>query len=224
MSDVDPTRIDLPATPEGGEATRVHETLPGYGAGEPPGGGLPPRVPDPAPDRRPWIIAALLALIVLILILILVFQDDDDDDADAGSTTSIATTTTLPSTTTEPSTTTTGATTTSTSPVVTVPPAECAGFGENGAQPGLASDTVHEAWMRGDKACAATLMTPGALAELFARPGAGAQEEFQGCTEVEQPDPHADCAYTFDGGSTHYLMNFSAIEGWKVFDVQQVAD
>jgi hypothetical protein len=107
---------------------------------------------------------------------------------------------------------------------VTVPPAECAQFGQNGAAPGIASDTVHEAWIRGDQACAATLMTPAALSELFSRPGAGSQEESQGCTEEEEPDPHADCAFTFEGGSTHYLMNFSNTEGWKVFDITQVAD
>ena len=107
---------------------------------------------------------------------------------------------------------------------MTVPPAECAEAGEGPAAPGLAANTVFDAWVRGDESCAAVLMTPAALAELFDRPGAGAQDEFQGCTEVDEPDPAVDCAFTYEGGSTHYLMNFSDTDGWKVFDVTQVAD
>ena len=47
---------------------------------------------------------------------------------------------------------------------------------------------------------------------------------FQGCVEVDDPEPAIDCAFTFEGGSTHYLMNFSDTDGWTVFDVFQVAD
>jgi hypothetical protein len=78
--------------------------------------------------------------------------------------------------------------------------------------------------VRGDKACAAELMTPAALNELFSRDGSGAHDEFQGCTEQELPDPHTDCAFSYEGGATHYLANFSDTEGWKVYDVTQVAD
>jgi hypothetical protein len=228
MSDpeLDPTRVDVPPIPQDpGDATQIHAPV----GGGPPGGGLPPRgpLPPPPPDRRPWIIAALLAVIVLVLILILLLggdDDDGDDEASSTTTTEPATSTSASSSTTVASTTTTAVPTTTTSPVVTVPPTECAEAGEGPAQPGAAATTVYEAWTRGDQACAATLMTPAALNELFSRDGAGADDQFQGCTEEDQPDPHADCAFTYEGGSTHYLMNYSATEGWKVFDITQSAD
>ena len=67
-------------------------------------------------------------------------------------------------------------------------------------------------------------MTPAARAELFSRDGTGAADEFQGCTEQELPDPHTDCVFTYEGGATHYLMNYSDTDGWKVYDITQVAD
>jgi hypothetical protein len=67
-------------------------------------------------------------------------------------------------------------------------------------------------------------MTNVALTELFNRDGEGADQTFQGCTEQELPDPHTDCAFTYEGGATHYLMSFSDTDGWKVYDVTQVAD
>jgi cytoskeletal protein RodZ len=227
MSDpeFEPTRIDVPTVPaDDGDPTQAYSVV----GGGPPGGELPPRPPGPpAPDRRPWIIIGLLAAIVLVLLLVLFLNSDgDDDDVDATSTTtSEAVTSTSESTTsTSAATTTSAAPTTTDAPIVTVPPEECAEAGNNPNQPGMVADTVFDAWVRGDKACAAELMTPAALDELFDRDGAGATDEFQGCTEVDQPDPHADCAFTYEGGSTHYLMNFSATEGWKVFDVEQTAD
>jgi hypothetical protein len=196
--------------------------------GAPPGGwDRPGDAGPPPPDRRPWIIAALLAVIIVVLILILLLQGDDDgDDASTGdsSSTSTSLTTTSSSTTVASSTTASTAPSTTVAPVVTVPPDECADEGANPAQPGPAAVAVFEAWVRGDEACAEPLMTGDALAELFSRDGEGAEDEFQGCTEVADPEPHADCAFTYEGGSTHYLMNYSPTDGWVVFDVTQVAD
>ncbi|HJR25154.1 MAG TPA: hypothetical protein VJ804_06750, partial [Acidimicrobiales bacterium] len=157
-----------------------------------------------------------------ILLLVLLLQDDDEDGAatDTGTTTSSVSSTSSTSSTTSTSV----APTTTAAPAVTVPPEECEQLGENEAQPGLAANTVFDAWVRGDEACAAELMTAPALAELFSRDGAGATDELQGCTEEEEPDPHADCAFTYEGGSTHYLMSYSDTDGWQVFDVEQLAD
>jgi hypothetical protein len=218
MSDpeLDPTRVDQPVVPDP-DPTMV---------GGPPTGAMPTggAVPPP-PDRRPWIIAALLGLIVVVLILILLFQSDDEDDVDAAASTTTSEVTSTTSTT-APSTTTTEeeATTTTEAPGVTVPPEECAALGEDGAKPGLAAQTVYEAWTRGDEACAAELMSAPALAELFSRDGEGATDDFQGCTESDEPDLDADCTYTYEGGATHYLMEFSDSEGWKVVDIEQIAD
>ena len=67
-------------------------------------------------------------------------------------------------------------------------------------------------------------MTPDALGVLFSRDGAGSTDEFQGCTQVDDPDYVADCAFTYEGGSTHYHMTFVAEDGWEVIAVEQVAD
>ena len=223
MSDADPTRMDLPTVDETQVFSPVADEGPGGGY-VPPTGGTPPA--GPPPDRRPWIIAGLLALLVVVLILLLLAQgDDDNDDASNTSTTELTTSSSSTSTTTTtPSSTTTAAPTTTTSPVVTVPPATCAAAGGGSAKPGLAAETLYDAWVRGDQACAAQLTTPAALAELFSRDGSGANDQFQGCTEEDVPDPHTDCAFSFEGGATHYLMNFSDTDGWQTYDITQFAD
>ena len=219
MTDQDPdaTRVERVVDPTSVLATQ--------GAGGPPTSALPPTGgPPPPPDRRPWIIAAVLALIVVMLILLLVMQDDDDDGVDASSTTTTALVTTTSTTSTTAPASTTSVAPSTTAPIVTVPPTECAEAGEGPAKPALAAETVYDAWVRGDQACAAQLMTSDALDELFDRDGTGADDQFQGCTEIELPDPHTDCAFTYEGGSTHYLMNFSDTDGWQVYDVVQSAD
>jgi hypothetical protein len=227
-----PDHYGLGMTDQDPDATRVEPTVdptsvfPAQAAGGPPPSALPPTGgPPPPPDRRPWIIAAVLALIVVMLILLLVLQDDDDDGVDASSTTTTElVTSTSTTSTTAPASTTSAAPSTTAAPVVTVPPVECAEAGEGPAKPGLAAETVYDAWVRGDQACAAQLMTSDALDELFDRDGSGADDQFQGCTEIELPDPHTDCAFTYEGGSTHYLMRFSATDGWQIYDVNQSAD
>ncbi len=220
----DPTRIDEP--------TRVDEptmVVPAPAGMDPPGG--PPPWDDrpgdgPPPSRLPWVIAAVLAAILLALLALLLLGDDDDDDdvdATASSTTELSTSTTAEATSTTEAATSTAPSTTQAVPV-TLDPDDCEAAGANGNTPGLAAQTVFEAWTLGDEACADVLMGDDALAELFSRDGEGATDQFQGCTEVDQPDPHADCAFTYEGGSTHYLMSFSPTDGWQVFDVTQTAD
>lgn len=211
----EPTRVDAP----GGDPTRLQGPV-----GPPPAGPGPGGPPREGPDRRVWIIVALLAVIAVLLALLLLSDDDGDDEATGDTSTSLATTTSSSTSTTEPPTSTTDAPGTSAAPPVTLDPDDCAAAGEGPAQPGLAAETVFEAWTLGDEACADLLMTDDALAELFSRDGTGATDQFQGCTEVDQPDPHADCAFTYEGGATHYLLQFSPTDGWQVFDIDQVAD
>lgn len=221
--DLDPTRADVPRV----DVTSVF--VPGEGAG---GGAAPPdepwvpSEPPPPPDRRPWIIVGLLAAIVVVLILVLLLRDDGNTSDSAGTTTSEVSTSTSSSTTTSvvSTTSTTAPPTTTTSPVVTAPPATCADAGTDPAKPGLVAQTVYDAWVRGDQTCAATLMTPAARAELFSRDGAGATDVFQGCTQEQLPNDQADCAFTYDGGATHYQQKYDATDGWKVFDITQIAD
>ncbi|MDP1819708.1 MAG: hypothetical protein Q8K58_07400 [Acidimicrobiales bacterium] len=183
----------------------------------------------PPPDRRPWMVAGLLALILaVVLAVVLLGGDDDDDDTatDASVTTTSASTTSATATagpTTDAAPTTTDAPAAE-APPVTLDPDACTAAGANPATPGLTAETVFDAWVLGDRTCAARLMEDDALAELFDRDGEGAADTFQGCTEVDEPDPHADCAFTYEGGTTHYLLRLSPTEGWKVFDVTQSAD
>lgn len=231
----DPTRTDTPAVGGPDDPTVVGappvgpEPVTGTGGAEgpPPGSPPPPWGPDgERPDRRPWIIAALLGLIALVAILLLLLGGDDDDDSPGTTTTTTteSTTTTEPTTTTtETTTTTTEAPTTSAAPPVTADPAQCTELGGS-TDPEPVAQAVFIAWTRGDTACADPLMTDDAMDELFSRDGSSASDVFQGCTEVDEPDIHWDCAFTYPGGSTHYLLQDSAIDGWQVYDIEQVAD
>lgn len=194
-------------------------------------------------DQRLWIIAGLLAVVaaVAVVLLIINLNDDESDDTvttdttlvgDTSSTTASTSTTdpaetssTTASTTTtsEAATTTTAATTTS-RPSETADPAQCKAAGGDPTNPDPVAQAVFQSWVRGDTACAAELMSEDSLQELFDRSGAGAQDVFQGCNESDSPDPAMDCAFTYEGGSTHFLMNFSPTEGWQIFDFYQIAD
>lgn len=223
----DPTVVGVP--PVGPEAA------PGDAGGEgPPPGSPPPPWGPPPRDRRLWIIVALLVAIVIVLVLLLLLRDDDGDgDGDATTTTS-ETTTTLEeettttaeeTTTTESTTTTTEATTTTAAaPPVTADPAQCREAGSDPGNPNPAAQAVFIAWTRGDEACARELMTDQAFDQLFARDGRDATDDFQSCVEEEVPEPVMDCAFTYPGGATHYVMRFVPTGGWEVVEVYQVAD
>lgn len=196
----------------------------------------PPPADEPGGSKLPWAIAAVLVLIAVVVGALLATRDDDEGgevglepvpgESTTTSSTSTTSTSTSTSTTAPPATTTTAAPTTTTTeaPPATVPPEQCASAGDDPGAPEPAAETVFEAWTLGDEDCAAQLMTPAARVELFGRSGDGATDQFQGCFEVDDPDPATDCAFTYEGGSTHYLMNFSDTDGWMVFDVFQVAD
>jgi hypothetical protein len=196
--------------------------------GPPPRGpeGPPPGRPD-EPDRRPWIIAGLLAAIVVVLIAILLLQAGDDDDStvvdgSTTTTTSVGSTTSSSTAASTTTSTTKAPTTTTTSPVTTVDPATCKAAGASEQKVGQAAEALFDAWVRGDEACAHQLATDAAVAELFDRDGREAQDQLQGCSQVLLPSPHADCSFTYEGGATHYLGKFDS--GWRFYDIQQVAD
>ena len=223
----DPTVVGGPPAGPGPPPKRAAAAGPPRGAPPPPWGpGGPP------PDRRPWIIAGLLAIIAVIAIALLLMDDDDDDDVSTEDTT----TTTVEETTTSEATTPSEDTTPTEAPPptedapppeappVTADPAQCREAGADPTDPESPAQAVFIAWTRGDEACAAELMTDDALDELFSRDGSEATDVFQGCTEQADPEPHMDCAFTYEGGATHYLMRFSPTDGWQVYDIEQVAD
>lgn len=212
----DPTRADTPVT----DPTMAMPVTPG---GPPPGGPPPLDGPPPPRDRRPWILGALLALIVLVGLALLVLDDDDADTAATTTTTALDTTTTASTTTTTVgSTTTTAPTTTTTTPPSTVDPARCVSSAPDEPEP--SAQVVYDAYTLGDRACAESLATADAIDQLFAIPGGGGGWTFEGCFDQEEPDPHTQCAYRFEGGSTSFRMSYSETEGWTVYEVFQTAD
>ena len=212
----EPTRVDTPVD----DPTMAMPAV----AGAPPVDEPPPPTDEPPPPRdwRPWIIAAIVALIALVGLALLLADDDDDDSAT--TTTTESTTTTEPSTTTttQPTTTTSASTTTTAAPPPTVDPALCVSSGPDEPEP--VAEVVYEAFTLGDRSCAGNLATPAAVDQLFAIPGAGGGWTFEGCTEQDVPDPHTLCSYRFEGGSTGFRMNYSETDGWTVYEVFQVAD
>lgn len=222
----DPTQVNLPAA--GGPPP---PSGPGGPRAEDPGG---PEGPEGAPDRKLYIVIAALLVVIVIGFGYFLLKDDGDDDAAApGDTTTAVVDDTAPVETTIaptvpssllPETTVPTVTSPDATPPIVTDPAECRQSGSEPDNPELPAQVVFVAWTRTDTACAQELMTPDAFDTLFERDGTDAQDQFQGCTEATDGDPHFDCAFSYEGGATHYLMNFSATEGWKVFDVTQFAD
>jgi len=213
----DPTRADTPVT----DPTMA---MPAVTGAPPPVGpaptGQPPAEP---PDRRPWIILALLALIVAAGLAVLLLQDDDETaSTDTTSTTVEDTTTTSTTTTTTASTSTTTTAPTTTSPPATVAPGLCVSSDPDEPEP--TAQVVYQAYTLGDRDCAANLATSDAVDQLFAIPGGGGGWSFAGCFDQKDPDPHTQCSFTFEGGSTSFRMSYSDTEGWIVYEVFQVAD
>lgn len=212
-----PTRVDTPV----GDHTQVMPAATGnVPPGPPPGTGEPPSEP---PNRGPWIIGGVLLLIAAAVVALWLVNRDDDDDSAATSTTSTTveeTTTTSSTTTTEPTTTT--STTTTTQPGVTVAPGLCKSSAPD--DPDTTAQIVYQAYTLGDRDCAEKLADDDAVDDLFSIPGNGQGWEFAGCFDEDEPNPHTLCSFTFEGGATDFRMNYSATQGWKVFEVFQVAD
>ena len=79
-----------------------------------------------------------------------------------------------------------------------------------------------DAWIAGDQAAAARCAAPAAVTTIFQTSGAGAVYTFQGCFGDDPALP--DCAYTYEGGSTHLAVTGNAATGWQVQSVSYVAD
>jgi hypothetical protein len=211
----DPTGVDTPVT----DPTMA---MPAAAGGLPPA--EPPDEPPPGSrDWRPWIIGALVALVLLVGLALLLLDDDDETATSSSSTTTTeATTTSSDTTTTTSPTTTTAPTTTTSASAATVPPARCVSSGPDEPEP--TAEVVYEAYTLDDRGCAENLATADAIDQLFSIPGGGAGWTFEGCIDQEEPDPHTLCSYRFEGGSTSFRMSYSETEGWTVYEVFQVAD
>lgn len=235
MSDQDPTRPIEPIRPAESDATQVfpvvpdpvEPTDPGGPGGPIDGGGLPPLY-GPEPDRRwLWAIGVVGALLIALILFLLLDRGDKTTTAAPSSTTpssstTSATSTTVPTTTAKPAVT-ASSSTTAPSTTSTIAPARCTGH-TNPSDPEAPARTLYDAWRIGDRDCADKLASDKAVSDLFKLQPNGPEWSFQGCQEVADPDPHHDCAFTYEGGASHFLERYGAIDGWQIYEVQFVAD
>jgi hypothetical protein len=143
---------------------------------------------------------------VLVMLLALSGCGSDDGDSANDTTAEPGSTTTLLLPTTAPST--GGATsTTAKPPKLTLPDA--------------AAKHLYAMWKVNDEDGALLYATKSAVDTLFAHPYTGPEQEFMGCTPTGST---WDCAYLYEGGSTHFTVEGSAADGYRVTKVQQVAD
>lgn len=213
-----------PADPDATQA------MPAVAADEPPPPGGPPPGAPPGygPDRPEWLPWAIGAVGVLIVLLIafLVLDNGDDDTNVVASTTSSSTT----STTEERQTSTTAQRAATSAPATTaapssstIPRSRCTGR-TSATNPEAPARTLHDSWRISDRDCAETVADKKVVDELFDLEPNGPAWTFQGCNEEADPDPHYDCAFTYEGGSAHFLLNYGAKDGWRVYDIEFVAD
>lgn len=210
-----------------------------------PGGNGPDEPEDGAPlDQRQKIVLGVLAGVIVLLLVVLgvvALGGDDSTDVATTSTTGDTTTSTAESTTTSADTTTSTETTTTTSsttttttapptttttttaPPPTIAPARCTGrTGPNNPDP--VAMVFYDAWTLGDRGCAEEVATDDAVETLFRASGAGASWTFQGCDTVDDPEPHTECIWSYEGGASFFTMEFEQPDGWRVTAVDFVAD
>ncbi|HUW04187.1 MAG TPA: hypothetical protein VMW08_17670 [Acidimicrobiales bacterium] len=242
MSDQDPlepTRVDTDAV---GEPTMMQPA-----AGEPPPptdpppGGPPPGGPPPGDDgddgganrdRNMKIAIGATVALILILLGILLFTGDDDASVDSADPTTSSTSSTSTSTTTTEATTTTtqppttSGSTTSTTQDTTPPLSTCSGKDAPPDDASPIAKTFMDSWQLDDRPCAEAVATQSAVDTMFAVEPGPTPQDFFGCSPVDDGagDPHIDCVFGFEGGTTHLKMNFGAVDGWRVFEVFFVAD
>jgi hypothetical protein len=147
------------------------------------------------------------------------------DDDGGGDTNLDAANTSTTSTTASSTTVTTAKAITTTLPVAapgsTLPAAEC-NPKTDPQKPALPVVAFYKAWRLGDKACAEKLGNAQSVDFMFKLEPNGPDWDFQGCQPGEQGG--GDCAFTYDGGSTHMAIVYGNVDGWRIVKVYQVAD
>lgn len=85
-----------------------------------------------------------------------------------------------------------------------------------------AAGSVVSAWTAGDRAAALRCASDTAVEQLFATDGAGNTWIEQGCDRTDPTVPV--CAYSYEGGAAFLTVEGSDADGWKVTQVEFVAD
>ena len=157
--------------------------------------------------RLRWLLggAGGVAIVIVIAAVAIAGGGDDDKKERSAPTTTTSTSTT---TTTTLAPVTTAATTPVTVGIICTTPED-------------AAMSFVNSWLAGDRGGAQRCATLEATDEIFQTSGAGAQYTWQGCFG----DPGVPtCAYTYEGGSVNFTLNGTEASGWKVVDVNYVAD
>ena len=84
-----------------------------------------------------------------------------------------------------------------------------------------ASNQLFEAWKANDKAKARQVANEASVTELFSHPYTGPSPDFQGC---EQDGSEYLCSYTYEGGAMQFTVEGSATAGYRVTNVDYIAD
>ncbi len=85
-----------------------------------------------------------------------------------------------------------------------------------------ASRTLVQSWGSDDEAAAKRCATDAVVHELFRTKGAGNTWMSRGC---DRSDPGVPvCAYSYEGGAAFLTVEGTEAEGWKVTDLEFMAD
>lgn len=95
---------------------------------------------------------------------------------------------------------------------------------KGGASPEAAAKAVYRAWRYHDRASALRVATAAPVKKLFRTRASGPRWTFQGCVEKDEPDPHFDCAYRYEGGAAIMAVSDSDAFGWFVTKLTFIAD
>lgn len=95
---------------------------------------------------------------------------------------------------------------------------------KGGSTPQAAAKAFYRAWRYHDRAAASKVAEKAPVKKLFRTRASGPGWTFQGCVEKDNPDPHFDCSYSYEGGGAIMAVADSDAFGWFVTKISFIAD
>ena len=94
----------------------------------------------------------------------------------------------------------------------------------NRATPQAAAKEFYRSWRNHDRVRARKVAGARTVQKLFRTRANGPGWAFQGCNEFDTPDPHFDCAFSYEGGAAIMTVSDSDAFGWFVTGIRFQAD